>query len=518
MKLFKLVLICLMAVGLVFMASNSFARVTLVYGTTEKVTDMDPANAYDFHTWEIFENIYRGLLAYPAGETNLVPGLADSYDVVDSGKGYVFKLKKGVKFSDGTPFDANAVKWSIDRVIRIQGDPSWLVTDFVERVEVLDNYRVKFVLKNPVAYFPSLVATVPYYPVNPNVYPADKFITEPSELKGGKLVGLGPYQVVFFKRDQEIALEVNPYYVGDKPKNDMIIIRYFADATTMRLALEKGELDFAFKSFNPSDINDLQKMGKIKTVKGEGPYIRYVCFQNNTEPFTNKIVRQGVAAAINRPDIIKKVFLGQNIPLYSMVPRGMWTHTDNFKEVFGDGNIEKSKKLLAQAGFNENNKLKFEFWYTPSHYGDTEVDMAAVLKTHFEATGVMDVSVKSAEWATYKENWRNQLMPVYLLGWYPDYIDPDNYTAAFAGTSGSRGNGIYFSDQQWDAMFVDEQKTPDESAREAIFKKIQQMWTDEVPTAPIFQGSLFLFSQSDISGIKISPTLKFMYAPIEKVK
>jgi peptide/nickel transport system substrate-binding protein len=246
------------------------------------------------------------------------------------------------------------------------GDPSWLVTDFVERVEVLDKYQVKFVLKNPVAYFPSLVATVPYYPVNPNIYPADKIVQDPTALKGGKLVGLGPYRVAFFKRDQEIALEVNPYYAGEKPKNDMIIIRYFADATTMRLALEKGELDFAFKSFNPSDISDLQKMDKIKTIEGQGPYIRYVCFQNNTEPFTNKIVRQGVAAAINRPDIIKKVFLGQNAPLYSMVPMGMWTHTDNFKEVFGDGNIEKSKELLAQAGFNENNKLKFEFWYTPA--------------------------------------------------------------------------------------------------------------------------------------------------------
>jgi peptide/nickel transport system substrate-binding protein len=240
MKSFKLVFVCLLALGLIFLASNSFARVTLVYGTTEKVTDMDPANAYDFHTWEIFDNIYRGLLGYAIGETKLVPGLAESYEVVDDGKGYIFKLKEGVKFSDGTPFDANAVKWSIERIMRIKGDPSWLVTDFVERVEVLDKYRVKFVLKNPVAYFPSLMATVPYYPVNPNVYPADKFITDPSELKGGKLVGLGAYRVAFFKRDQEIALEVNPYYVGEKPKNDMIIIRYFADATTMRLALEKG--------------------------------------------------------------------------------------------------------------------------------------------------------------------------------------------------------------------------------------------------------------------------------------
>jgi peptide/nickel transport system substrate-binding protein len=142
--------------------------------------------------------------------------------------------------------------------------------------------------------------------------------------------------------------------------------------------------------------------------------------------------------------------------------------------------------------------------------------MAAVLKEQFEATGVMEVSVKSAEWSTYKENWGNQLMPVYLLGWYPDYIDPDNYTAAFAGTAGSRGNGIYFSDPKWDAMFVEEQKNSNEAARAEIFKKIQQMWTNEVPTAPIFQGTLYLFAQKDIDGIMISPTLQFIYAPISK--
>jgi peptide/nickel transport system substrate-binding protein len=511
----------LLVIGLVVcvafcMGTAASAKTTLVYGTTEKVTDMDPCNAYDFHTWEIFYNIYEGLMSYPPGKTNLVPGLAESYSVSDDGIVYTFKLRKGVKFSDGTPFNAHAVKWSIDRVMRLEGDPSWLVTDFVDRVDEVDEYTVAFVLKNPVAYFPSLVATVPYYPLNPNVYPADKIVKNPTELKGGKLVGLGPYQAVSFKRDEEIVLDVNPYYHGVKPKNDRVVIRYFADATTMRLSLEKGELDFAFKSFNPSDISDLEKSPAIKTIKGQGPYIRYICFQCNTAPFDDKVVRRGIAAAINRPEIIRKVFLGQNAPLYSMVPMGMWTHSDNFKDVLGDGNIAKAKELLASKGFNADNKLKFDFWYTPSHYGDTEVDMAAVIKSQLEATGVMEVSVKSAEWATYKQNWRDQLMPVYLLGWYPDYIDPDNYTAAFAGTAGSKGNGIYFSDAEWDAMFVEGQKNTNEGKREAIYKKVQQMWTDEVPTCPIFQGTLYLFSQKNVEGIMISPTLQFIYAPITK--
>jgi peptide/nickel transport system substrate-binding protein len=514
MKALKFVLICLTVFGLVLFSSNVFAKETLIYGTTEKVIDMDPGKAYDFHTWEIFYNIYEGLMKYKLGSTELEPGLAESFAISADGKEYTFKLRKGLKFADGTAFDANAVKWSIDRVIALEGDPSWLVTDFVDRVDVVGKLSVKFVLKNPVAYFPQLVASVPYYPVNPNIYPQDKLIRDPSELKGGKLVGLGAYQVVSFKRDQEIVLDANPNFYGEKPKNDRIVIRYFADATTMRLALEKGEVDFVFKTLNPSDIADLEKSTKVKTIKAQGPYIRYICFLTDTPPWNNPKLRQAVAAAVNRPKLINKVFLGQNAPLYSMVPMGMWSHTDTFKTVHGDANIEKVRKLLKEAGYSESKPLTFDFWYTPSHYGDTEVDIAAVLKSQFEATGVMKVNVKSAEWAAYRDNWANKVMPVWLLGWYPDYIDPDNYTSAFAGTAGSKGLGIHFSSVKWDKKLVEGQTITDPAKRTAVYQTIQQWWTQDVPTAPIFQGTLYLFSQKNVSGITISPTLQFIYAPI----
>jgi len=518
MRIAKLLFLFVVIAALAILPAKGFAKETLVYGTTEKVIDMDPANAYDFHTWEIFYNIYQGLLKYPPGETTLVPGLAESYDISADGKEYTFKLRKGLKFTDGTPFDAEAVKWSIDRVIALEGDPSWLVTDFVDHVDVVEKYAVKFVLKNPVAYFPSLVASCPYYPVNPNIYPQDKIVRGPSELKGGKLVGLGPYTAVSFKRDEEIVLDVNPNYYGEKPKNDRIVIRYFADATTMRLAVEKGEIDFAFKTLNPSDIADLEKSDKVRTVKAEGPYIRYICFLTDTPPWNDKVLRQAVAAAVNRPQLIQKVFLGQNAPLYSMVPMGMWSHTDEFKTALGDANIAKAKELLASRGYSESNPLTFDFWYTPSHYGDTEVDIAAVLKDQLEATGMMKVNVKSSEWAAYRDNWSNKVMPVWLLGWYPDYIDPDNYTVAFAGTAGSKGLGIHFSDPDWDKKFVEGQTFTDMKKRTAIYEEIQRMWADEVPTAPLFQGTLYVFTQNDIRGIMLSPTLQFNYGPIHRVK
>ena len=142
------------------------------------------------------------------------------------------------------------------------------VSNFVDSVDVVNDYTVKFILTGPVAYFPSLVASVPYFPVNPNVYPEDRIIRDPSELIGGALVGLGPYKVISFKRDEEIILQVNTDFYGNKAKIDKIVIRYFADATTMRLAFEKGEIDLVYKTLNPSDINDLADDPKYQTREG----------------------------------------------------------------------------------------------------------------------------------------------------------------------------------------------------------------------------------------------------------
>jgi peptide/nickel transport system substrate-binding protein len=507
----KRLFILMLVVGLAFSVSAGWAQSTLVYGTTEKLTNMDPAHAYDFHTWEIFQNIYQGLVAYAPGTTNLVPALAESWTANAKGDEFTFKLRKGVKFSDGTPLTADIVKWTIDRTAALKGDPSWLVTDFVKSVEVVDASTVKFILTGPIAYFPKLLPNPPYFPLNPDVYPVDKIINDPTELNGGKMIGLGPYRVTSFKRDEEIVLDVNPSFWGKEPSVKKIIIRYYADATTMRLALEKGEIDLAYKTLNPSDIADLSKSTKLTTYKLPGPYIRYLCFETSESIFKDKKLRQAIAALINRPDLVQKVFLGQNSPLYSMVPNGMIYHTDDYKTVFGDGNVAAAEKILKGLGYTAAKPFEFDLWYTPSHYGDTEVNVAEVMKTQLEKTSLVRVTLKSAEWATYKEQWHKKQMGAFLLGWYPDYIDPDNYTAAFAGTSGSQGMGIFFSSSTWDALFTQEQTNTSESIRKDVFTKIQKMWTDENPTVPIFQGNLYVFTKKNVSGVKIGPPLIFNY-------
>ena len=141
--------------------------------------------------------------------------------------------------------------------------------------------------------------------------------------------------------------------------------------------------------------------------------------------------------------------------------------------------------------------------------------MAEVLLAQFSETPLLDVSLRSAEWSTYLDNFDTKQMPAYLLGWYPDYIDPDNYTAAFAGTAGSAGMGIYFSDPEWDRLFATEQTNADPNVREDVFEELQMLWTEEVPTVPIFQGNLFVFTQPNVSGVQIGPTMIFNYDTLE---
>jgi len=487
---------------------------SLVYGTTEKATDMDPASAYDFHTWEIFQNISTGLLAYKPGTTELVPALAESYTVNAKGDEYTFKLRGGVQFTDGSALDAAAVKWTIDRVIALKGDPSWLVSDFVKSVDVVDAKTVRFVLKQPVAYFPALVATPPYFPLPSRVYPKDRIIRNPDELTGKALVGLGAYRATSFKRDEEVVLEANPSFFGGEPGVEKIIIRYFTDAAAMRLALEKGEIDLAYGSMNPSDIKDLSANAALVANRLPGPYIRSLCYECSQGAFKNKKLRQAVGLLLNRVEIAEKVLQNQDSPLYSMVPAGMIYHKDDFKTA-GEGNVAAAEKLLKEAGYSSAKPFAFDLWYTPTHYGDKEGNLVEVMKSQLEKSKLVKVTVKSAEWAAYTEQRKNGQMPAFLLGWYPDYNDPDNYTAAFAGSAGSRGMGINFSSKEWDDLFTKEQGNADPAVRRQVFERIQKMWTDEMPTVPILQGDLYVFTRKSVAGVKIGPALVFNYDQLQ---
>lgn len=478
----------------------------IVIGTTDKVTDLDPANAYDFFTWEVLSNIGEGYFKYEPETLELKPALAESYGVQEGGKVWILHLRKGLKFSDGTEFTADVAKWSIERVARIEGDPAWFVLDFVDKVEVVDKYTLKIILKSPVSFFKAVLAVPTYFPVSPNSYPADKIDSD--NIAGG----LGPYRIVRFVRDQELVLEANPDYWGEPPKTKKIIIKFYKDATALRLALESGEIDIAWRTLNPSDIIDLKNKGGFNVIEGNGAFIRYIVFNTNIPPFDKKEVRQALAAALCRKAIAEDIFLGTVEPLYSLVPRGLWSHIDAFKEKYGeDQNLELARELLRKAGFSETNKLKVELWYTPSHYGSTEADMAAKIKECWEATGMVEVEIKSAEWTTYLDLTRNKGLPVTLYGWYPDYIDPDNFLYPFLHTGSNRWLGNPYSNPDLDKLLEEAQVASDQARREELYIEVQRILAEDAPIVPIFQGKLYVVTKPDIKGVVVDPYMLLRY-------
>jgi len=504
------VIIILVAVGAFFaykqMQEAAAAKKVIIIGTTDKVTDLDPASAYDFFTWEVLSNVGEGFFKYEPETLELKPALAESYEVQEGGKVWILRLRKGLKFRDGTELTAEVVKWSIERVARLEGDPSWFVLDFVDKVEVVDKYTVKITLQAPVAFFKAVLAVPTYFPVSPNSYSADKF--DPDNTAGG----IGPYYIESFVRDQEMVLKANPNYYGEKPKTETIIIKFYKDATALRLALESGEIDIAWRTLNPSDIIDLKNKGTYNIVEGQGAFIRYIVLNTNMEPLNNKLVRQALAAALDREKICEDVFLGTMSPLYSLVPAGMWSHIDAFKEKYGEGpNLDMARSLLQQAGYSETNKLKLELWYTPSHYGSTEADVAAAIKESWEATGMIEVTIKSAEWTTYIDLTRNKGLLITLYGWYPDYIDPDNFLFPFLHTGSNRWLGNPYSDPEMDKWLEDAQVAIDKSTRTTLYEKVQRKLADDAPIIPIFQGKLYLVMKPGIKGAVIDPYMLLRY-------
>lgn len=480
----------------------------VVIGVTDKITDLDPANAYDFFTWEVLSNVMAGLVKYDPDTGEIVGDLATSWDVQDNGTVWIFHLRHDAKFADGTPCTAQDVVRSIERVMKIQGDPSWLVTDFVENVTALDNYTVKFTLKTPASYFLALVATPPYYPVSPK-YPMDQIA---SDATWG---GCGPYMIEEWIRDEKLVLVPNPYYYGEKPKNSKVVISFYSSAKALKDALLSGQVDIAWRTLNPEDIQDLKSNPNYNVIEVPGLYIRYVVIKTDAPPTDNVLVRRALAAAVNRTEIAQLVYKGTVEPLYSLVPAGLWSHVDVFKEKYGDGNLDLARQLLQQAGYSESNKLHIELWYTPTHYGDTEQQLAAVLKTEWEKTGMITVDVKSSEWSQYVDQLRNGEMMVSLLGWYPDYLDPDDYLTPFLASSANGWTGTGYSNPTVDQLLKKAQILTDQDQRAEIYKQVQEILADDVPYIPLIQGKLFLVTSQNVESLKVSPLMFLLYDTIQ---
>jgi peptide/nickel transport system substrate-binding protein len=242
--------------------------------------------------------------------------------------------------------------------------------------------------------------------------------------------------------------------------------------------------------------------------EGTGAFIQYLVLQEKRAPFNNTVVRQAVAAAINRTKVVSTVFLGQAQKLYSMIPIGMFGHVDAFKTL-GDPNYTRTLELLNQEGYNASNPLTFKLWYESSGHYPQSPQLAQVLQASLEATqlgGVIDIELDTLDWPAYRSARINETMDAYVLGWYPDYIDPDDYIYPFLDSSGGSWIHHNYNNSAMDQLVAWARGNTSSTVRNNLYTDIQELMVIDSPVVPIYQGAAWAVTKLKIKGIYLDIT------------
>ncbi len=476
-------------------SGNSGTGKKIVLGTTDKVISLDPAGAYDMGSWTLQWNIYQALLKIKPGTADVVPDAASNCTWGDNVT-YTCKLNPGLVFSNGDPLDANAVKFSIDRVVKINdpNGPSSLLST-LDNVSVQGADTVVFKLKSPNATFPYILTTGAGNIVDPKVFPPDKLLDD------SKVIGSGAYLLKSFTKDQQAVLDPNPKYKGDDQlANSGVVVTYEQTASTLKLDVEQGNVDVAWRSLSPTDVASLQKeTDKVKVVTGNGIEIRYLVFNTKMPPADNLAVRQAVAYSIDRDSVAKNVYNGTVQPLYSMVPAGLNGANQAYKDAYGAApDPAKAKAVLDAAGVKT--PVNLTLWWTPSHYGAVSGDEFTEYKRQLEATGLFKVTLQSAEWDAYSKAYPADQYAAFELGWFPDYPDPDDYLAPFYFQGGFYKN--HYDNPTIDQLITQEEGETDQSKRVPIIQQIQTLAAKDVPTIPLWQGNQVAATGLTVTGVE----------------
>jgi peptide/nickel transport system substrate-binding protein len=477
----------------------------VVLGTTDKPTSTDPAGAYDLPSWTLIYNMYQNLLKIPVGSVKPVGDAAEKCDFTNPTT-FVCTLRDGLTFSNGDPLTSADVKFSLDRVVKIN-DPAGPASLFanLKTTDATDPKTVTMTLNHADATWPSVLTTGAGAIVPSKVFPADK------KLDSGQAIGSGPYKLTKYTEGQQAVFAPNDKYSGDdKLKNSSFIIQYFDQASALKLAVEQGDVDVAYRGLAPSDLQSLKSANGVEVVDGASTEIRYMVFQAAKAPFDNKAVRQAIAQVIDRDAIAKNAYDGQVTPLYSMIPAGLDHRAEVFKDKYGAPSVDKAKQILSAAGVAT--PVKTTIWWTPSHYGPNAADEYAEVKRQLEESGLFSVELKSTEWQQYQTAFKAGDYPAWQLGWFPDFPDPDNYSAPFLDGKGGYFKAGYLNPKLTDLVATEQGET-DPGKRAAAFAEIQKITAEDVPMIPIWQGKQLAAVRTGVTGVKdtFDPSFTFRF-------
>jgi len=500
----------------------------IAYGTTDKVTSLDPAGSYDNGSFMVMNQVYSFLLNSKPGGAEPVPDLAESSSFTAPSE-YTVKLKSGLKWANGHTLDSKDVKFSFDRQVAINdpAGPASLLTN-IDSVSAPDATTVVFKLKNANDQTFSQILSSPAAPiVDDEVFPADKILSDDEIIKANAFYG--QYTIDSYKKNELVSFKAFADYKGvlGKPANDAATIKYYASPTNLKLEIQQGAIDVAFRSLSATDIDDLRKDSKVKVLTGPGGEIRYITFNFDTMPFGTKAtgadpakalaVRQAVANLVDRQAIADQVYKGTYLPLYSNVPSGFLGANESFKDAYGDAgkpSLDKAKKVLTDAGITD--KVALNLQYNPDHYGGSSGDEYAMIKEQLEKSGLFTVNLQSTEWVTYSKASRADEYPLFQFGWFPDFSDADNYLTPFFPDGGFLKN--HYNNPTVNDLIAKQLTEADKTKREADIKDVQNALAKDISTLPLLQGAQVAVVGSGVNGVDktLDPSFKFRLGTVSK--
>jgi peptide/nickel transport system substrate-binding protein len=503
---------------------------TLVFAGAADPTYLDPAVVSDGESFRVTEQIFEGLVKLKPGTTNVVPALATSYSASKDGKTWTFNLRQGVKFHDGTPFNAAAVCYNFNRWFNWTGafqDASatyYYQAAFggFKKNENKDlsaplykscaakGSKAIIQITRPSGTFLNWLILQPFSIQSPTAL--KKYGADQATLKNATFTptgtyafshptGTGPYKFVSWQVGQKVELAKNPSYWGPKAKLDRLIIRPISANTARLQALQTGDVN-AYDLAAPQDVPSIQGNSNLKVIKRPAFNVAYVGINSARPPFNNKLVRQAVAYGLDRESVVKNFYYGTGKVAQEFEPPGLLGWTNKVQKYPYDP--EKAKALLKQAGLTL--PVKVEFWYPtgvsrpymPDPKRNFEAFAASLENSGFK------VEAHSAPWRpdyVAKVN-GGTAGDLNLIGWTGDFGDPDNFMGTFFKSYSAQ---FGFRNNQIQALLQKGEVETNVAKRKAIYEKANIMISKAVPGVPYAHATVALGAQKNVLNLIATP-------------
>ncbi len=518
--------------SLALCSANAFAAPkTFVYCAETSPTFLNPQFATDGITLDATgQAIYDRLIGFEGDTTNVIPALAEKWDVSEDGKTYVFHLRKGVKFHSNKnfkptrDFNADDVLFSFNRQLdpnhpyhKVSGaNYEYFIgmdmPNIIDKIEKLDDYTVKISLKVPNAPFLANLG-MDFTSIFSAEYADQMMKAGTPEKVDNDPIGTGPFQFVDYQKDSSIRYKAFPEYWKGKAKIDRLVFSITPDASVRLAKLQKGECHAAPYP-NPADIETLKKDPNINLMTKPGLNVGYLHFNTEKAPFNNQKVRQALSYAINKDAIIESVYQGSGEKAKNPIPPTMWSYNDDVKDY--DYDPEKAKALLKEAGFE--NGFETEIWAMPVSrpYNPNARRMAELIQEDWKKVGV-NAKIVSYEWGEYLKRLRNGEHTTGMMGWNGDNGDPDNFLNTLLSCASVKAGANYarFCNADFDKLLDEAVQSNDHAKRTELYKQAQVFFKEQAPWVTIAHSTTYFPVRKEVKGYIVSPFSLHDFYPVD---